>query len=214
MDYGISRLGKSHWWAIAHLSYQWELQGDQITSRTMPKKLPYAVEPQQTYEEVEVGDPNCGVLHIKKRGSLAPNEQGYIKKLTKERELPDLKREAVKLAQKIARDMGESVVDVHNALLAGDTAMLGDYLEDVIAFQDMMDFVSLERRQILATTMLKFRIDPEWTLDYSSDADIIHPDLVLALALFAANEENGWPAEEETPPEPATPPTDEDLGKS
>lgn len=176
----------------------------------MPKQLPFVVAPQPV-ELVDVGNEQVGTLQIKKLGSLSRNEQGYLKELSKT--LPDLKRDAVKLAQRIAKEQGFSAVDVHSALIQGNTELLSDYLDEVLEFQDKINAVAEAREQFLATTILKFRVDAEWELEHTGDADLIHPDLVREIASFAVREENGWT--EEAPPETeAQPMTEEDLGNS
>lgn len=176
----------------------------------MPKPLPFVVEP-KTYEVATVGNETCGTLEIKKLGSLSPNEQRYIKELSKD--LPDLKRDAVRLAQRIAKEQNYSTVEVHTALIQGQVEMLGDYLEEVLDFQEKIQSVAEQREQFLATAILRFRVDSEWEMKHTGDADLIHPDLVREIAIFATNEEQGWP--EELPPETeAEAVTDEELGKS
>ena len=177
----------------------------------MAKPLPFVVTP-QPYELVEVGNDTCGKLAIKKIGSLAPNEQEFIKRLSAD--LPDLKRDAVRLAQRIAKEQSFSAVDVHSALIQGNTELLSDYLEEVLDFQAAINLVANQREQILATCILRFRVDPEWELADTGNADLISPELVREVALFATREENGWVTEEETPPETEQPLTEEDLGKS
>lgn len=175
----------------------------------MPKQLPFVVAP-QPYELAEVGSNRTGKLQIKKLGSLSPNEQRYIKQLSKD--LPDLKRDAVRLAQRIAKEQGFSAVDVHSALIQGNAELLSDYLDEVLEFQEAINRVAEQREQFLATAILKFRVDGEWEPEHTGDANLIHPDLVREIALFATREENGWA--EEAPPETAEPMTEEDLGNS
>lgn len=167
--------------------------------------LPFITAP-KAFESVEVGSANCGVLAIKKLKGLSVNERKYLKELTKD--LPDLRKEAVRMAKTIAAEMGTKLVEVYSALTAGDTEYLSDHLEAVLEFQDKMEQVTEQRIPALATTIIKFRIDPAWAIEDTGNADTIHPELVAAIAEFASNEESGWAQPE------AAEVTEEDLGNS
>lgn len=138
---------------------------------------------------------------------ISPNERLYIK--AQMANYPDIRSEAVRMARAIASKSGMKLLDVYTALTAGDSELLGEYLEEFVAFQEVMDLSSSHRRVVMATAILKFRLVPEWEIENTGDANLIHPKLVTALAEFAAKEESGW-AEPE--PEPA-PTTEEDLKK-
>lgn len=166
-------------------------------------KLPFKVSPKSTETHI-LGDEEIGVLEIRRLNDLSPNERIYIREETKGH--PDLRSSAVKMAKQIAAKSGQKLIDVYNALTSGNTEELGEYLEEFIEFQDLMDKVTLHRRLVTATAILKYRVLPDWELANTSDANQIHPKLVDALADFAQKEESGW--KEET-----TPVTEEDLGK-
>lgn len=119
---------------------------------------------------------------------------------------PDIRSEAVRMAKLISAKSGMKLLETYNALTQGSTEILGDYLEEFIHFQDVMEKSSQHRRLVLATAMLKFRLVPEWEMENTGDANLIHPKLVEAIADFAQKEESGWAI-----PEPVT---EEELGKS
>jgi siderophore synthetase component len=171
-------------------------------------QLPFITKPQGT-EKYNVGNAIIGELAIPKLGDLSINERRYLKQVTAE--LPDLRKEAVKMAKVIADDMEANLLDVYNALTAGDTYYLSNHLGEVIEFQDKMDLVSSQRQMHLATMIIKFRIEPAWETENTGNADLIHPDLVKEIAQFASKEENGWIVAK---PEEEEPTTEEDLGKS
>lgn len=174
------------------------------------KKLPFVTEP-QAFELVTVGTPAIGELSIAKLQDLSPNERKYLREQSKS--LPDLKREAVKLAQVIAAQIDKTVVEVYTALTNGNTVLLADHLGEVIDFQEKMELVAEARSLLLATLILRFRVmkdaEEPWELEDTGNADVIHPELVSAIAQFAAKEEAGWP---ESVVQPEL--TDEDLGNS
>jgi hypothetical protein len=171
-------------------------------------KLPFVTEP-QGHEVVKVGSPEMGELEIPKFGTLSLNERLYLKKLTKE--IPDLRYEAVKMSKAIAAESGSRVVDIYNALTTSNTAVLSEHLDKVLEFQDKLDEITTMRGSALATVIIAFRLVPDWTLAHTGDANLIHPDLVQAVAEFAAQEEQGWA---EAPAEAQQPSTDEELGNS
>ena len=167
-------------------------------------KLPFKTEP-KSKETYTVGDESIGVLEIPKLLDLSPNERIFIREQTKE--YPDLRSSAVKMARAIATKSGMKLLDVYNALTAGNTEMLGDYLEEFIDFQDLMDSVQSHRRLVMATAILRFRLVPEWNIENTGDSSLIHPRLVDAVTDFAQKEESGWV-------DTVEPLTEEDLGKS
>lgn len=171
--------------------------------------LPFITAPKKSFESVEIGTEEIGILSIKKLGGLSINERKYLRTLTKD--LPDLRREAVRMAKKIVASSGDRLIDVYNALTVSDTNFLSEYLEEVLEFQRLMEEVSEARQSALATTLLKFRIDPSWTEEKTGDPELIRLDLVALIAEFAQNEENGWRQPE---PEPTEEQAEEALGNS
>ena len=167
--------------------------------------LPFITQP-KAFEVVTVGADPHGSLEIKKLGNLSINERKYLKELTAH--LPNLYKEAAHLAKRIASETGDSLVNVYNALIGGDFNYLAESLDQVLEFNEQMELVSQERSVALATTILTFRVDPTWRIADTGDADLIHPELVGAIAEFAANEEARWVKPE------AEPVTEESLGNS
>lgn len=121
---------------------------------------------------------------------LSPNERIFVRQETKA--LPDLRSSAVQMAKAIATQSGMKLLDVYNALTRGDTDLLGDHLEYVVDFQDLMERVTMHRRVVMATAILKYRVIAEWTVEETQDANQLHPKLMEAIADFAQKEENGW----------------------
>ena len=168
-------------------------------------KLPFKTQP-QGFEKIAIGTPQTGELEISKMSDLSPNERIFIKEELKD--YPDLKSTAVKMAKSIASKSGQKLLDVFNALTSGNAEELGEYLEEFIEFQDLIDEVTSQRRLVMATAIIKYRVLPEWTIENSRDSNLIHPSLLKLIADFAIKEESGWDVE-------STPVTEEeDLGKS
>lgn len=164
-------------------------------------KLPFKTSPKE-FEKVVVGNAEIGELELPKYGDLSPNERIFIKQQTAN--TPDIRNSAVKMARTIATKSSKRLIDVYNALTRGDSEFLGDYLEEFVAFQELLDENSRTRNLVLATAILKFRVINDWDLENTQDANQIHPQLVAAFADFARNEESGWSE--------ATEATVEDLG--
>ncbi|MFN6572383.1 hypothetical protein [Dendronalium sp. ChiSLP03b] len=165
-------------------------------------KLPFKTSPKE-FEKITVGNAEIGELEIPKYGDLTPNERIFIKAAN----LVDIRMAAVKLANAIAAKSGGKVTDIYYALTQGNAASLGEYLEDFVNFQDLMEENSKSRNSVLATAIIK-RLVPEWELENTQDFNQIHPILVQEVADFARKEESGWQevADEEI--------TEEDLGNS
>lgn len=183
-------------------------------------KLPFVVEPKPV-TTVRVGNDEVGILEIKKLNDLSPNERRWIREETKN--LPDIRKEIIKLAQAIATKTEEPLLDVYDALAnffnygkgAEALTLDADDLEQVIKLQDSMGLTSEQRQVVYATAITKFRLDADWSIEDTGNADLVHPELAAAIAAFGFQEEAHWPqpaeeTEEEAPPEL----TEEDLGKS
>lgn len=161
-------------------------------------KLPFKSEP-KPYELVQVGDTEIGILEIPKLGSLSPNESLYISKHTAH--LPDIRMMAVDLAEAIAAKSNIPTNEAYDALIAGDSAMLGIHIREFAEFQQMLEKRRVENTIALATAVLRYRINPEWDLSHTGDSSLIHPKLVEEIANFANNERSGWIKQEESEPE-------------
>lgn len=169
-------------------------------------KLPFVVEP-KAVETTPVGNEAIGILNIPKLKDITPVERRFLKA----QNLIDLRKEAVKLASKIAEQQGTRLVEVYNALVTSDADALSDHLAELIAFEGLSEEATEQRLLALATVILRFRVmrQEDWTLEDTLNTDLIHPELVKEIALFAQKEESGWV--EAAPTEPLT---DEALGNS
>jgi hypothetical protein len=167
-------------------------------------KLPYKTTPKE-FEKVAVGNTEVGELEIPKLGDLSPNERTFIKQASKD--LPDLRKLAVKLAKDIAAKSGKKLLEVYNALTTGDAEALSEYLEEFVSFQDAMEDNAQRRELIMATAIIKMRLEGDWGIENTGNAEEIHPKLVNLVAQFARNEESGWV-------QSTTETTEDDLGKS
>lgn len=166
-------------------------------------RLPFKTSP-RGFEKITLGDSTIGEIEIPKMEDLSPNERVYIREQTKE--YPDLRKSAVTMARAIAQKSGMKLMTVYEALTGGNTELLGDYLEEFVEFQDLMERTTAHRRLVMATAILKYRLLPEWEIQNTGDAEQIHPKLVDAIADFAQKEESGWKEAERV--------SEEDLGKS
>lgn len=169
-------------------------------------KLKFKVAPKPA-ELIPVGDEETGILEVPKYGRLSEKENLFIKE--ESADLPDFQEEAVKLAKKISDESDLTLLQVYQALLSGELTLIQDHLESVIDFQLKTGGMVSKLNIIRATAIIKQRIDPEWTLENTSDANLIHPRLVELLADFALKELNGW---DEDAPEEAVETAKEVLG--
>ncbi|MBW4598916.1 MAG: hypothetical protein KME29_04710 [Calothrix sp. FI2-JRJ7] len=170
-------------------------------------KLPFKTTPRE-FEKVTVGAPEIGELEFPKYGDLSPNERAYLKTLLKD--APDLRASAVRLARKISTKSGTKLTDVYNALVSADSEALGEYLEEFVEFQALMEDNAKQREIALVTSLIRYRLHKEWTIDDTGNPELLPLKLLEAIAEFARNEENGW---QEAQPEQQEL-TEEDLGKS
>jgi hypothetical protein len=169
-------------------------------------KLPFVVEP-KAVETVLVGNEAIGTINIPKLKDITPVERRFLKAQNP----IDIRKIAVKLASDIASTTGQRLTVVYEALTTGDSEALSDFLSELITFQGMVEEADEQRLLMLATAILRFRVmrHEDWTLEDTINTDLIHPDLVKEIALFAQKEESGWV--EAAPTEPLT---DEALGNS
>ncbi|MCC5640352.1 hypothetical protein LC593_31870 [Nostoc sp. CHAB 5844] len=166
-------------------------------------KLPFKTSPKE-FEKVVVGNAEIGELELPKYGDISPNERIFMKQETAN--ISDPRNTAVKLARTIATKSNQRMIDVYNAFVSGDSKSLGDYLEEFVQFQDLLEESSKQRNLVLATAIIK-RLVPDWELENTGDANQIHPQLVQAVADFGRKEESGWQ-------EPEAVSEEEQLGNS
>ena len=177
----------------------------------MARPLPFVVQPKAVVKE-RVGSEDYGVLEIRRINDLSVNERKYIRQQTEH--LKDPNKEAVRISQAIADESGLPLVEVYEALVSGNTEFLEEHLEAMIKFQDLINEVTVTRQIVMATAILRFRVDPEWTVEDTGNDNLIHPELLKAVIEFAQKEESNWkePAKPEEEAKPEL--TEEVLGES
>jgi hypothetical protein len=84
-----------------------------------------------------------------------------------------------------------------------------DYYSDISALTTAYIESLPMQNYVYACAIIRFRLDPSWTLEQTLNPDEIDYELVCAIANFAYQEKNGW-----AKAEPKQPSTDEELGKS
>jgi hypothetical protein len=99
------------------------------------------------------------------------------------------------------------LAEIYSALIASDTELLGEFLPEILDYQDVLQRLIDERPAIMATAMLK-RVDPEWTLEDTMNS--VSSKMLSEINQFALKEENGWT---EKPAVEAEPLTDQKLGE-
>lgn len=167
--------------------------------------LPFVTKP-KAFTLVKIGSPEIGELEIPKLGDLSVNEKLFIKECLKD--LPDLQQLAAGLAQKIAKESGQPIIAIYDALTQGNLEVLEEYLGDALEFNKQFERYMVTKDLAIATAILR-RLDPEWTMEQTGEPTELHPELMKEIARFGYNEESGWPEQKE--PEPIT---EELVGKS
>lgn len=167
-------------------------------------KLPFKTAPSPT--TVSVGDNEIGILEFPKLYDLTPNERLFIKEAMTDE--PDIRLEAVKLAKEIAAKSDRTVGTIYVALTTGDTEKLGEYLEELINFQEKMEKSGEKRILATVTAVIKFRIAPDWGIVDTDNPEQLSPKLRSRIYEFSQKESSGWSDDE-----PAEL-TEDDLGKS
>ncbi|MEP0873359.1 hypothetical protein NDA01_26725 [Trichocoleus desertorum AS-A10] len=197
------------------------------------RKLPFVIAPKAEAIKETVGNEEIGTLELPRINDLSPSDRLFIREHSKN--LPNLQREAVKIAKSIkaqrptrqvpqvaeetdeesgvvvAQSLVETTVElglheIYSALIASDTETLGEFLGEILDYQDVLERLIDERPLIMATAMLR-RIEPNWTLEDTTTS--VSSKLVSELNQFGLKEENGW----KTPDASAEPLTDEQLGE-
>ncbi|MBD2095643.1 hypothetical protein H6F90_10800 [Trichocoleus sp. FACHB-591] len=185
------------------------------------RKLPFVIAPKAEAIKETVGNEEIGTLELPRVNDLSPSDRLFIRQASKD--LPNLQREAVKIAKsikaqrptKIEQDPdveGNAIAaelglhEIYSALITSDTETLGEFLGEILDYQDVLERLIDERPLIMATAMLR-RVEPNWTLEDTTTS--VSSKLVSELNQFGLKEENGW----KTPDASAEPLTDEQLGE-
>lgn len=170
--------------------------------------LPFKTSPKPV-ETVLVGDDTTGVLEIKKYNDLTPNEKIFIREHTKQ--LPDITFEAAVLSTKIVDQTGMTLTEAYQAITTGDTEKLTGFLPELAELNSKIDYNNEYRPLVYVTAILKYRVNPEFTID---DLKQIHPKLITSIYEFAMNEQMGWEKNVEEEEKKEQPVTEESLKKS
>lgn len=139
--------------------------------------LPFVVAPSRTYEKVQVGNPEIGVLEIEKYGDLSPFETGFIK----DQNLFNYKKELAKLAKDISREHGSHFAYtndrinayVFGGVIEGDTVKFEGKEATVVGVERDENYdisaVTIDiggkegKTQIVKTTLDQLELDnPDW----------------------------------------------------
>lgn len=150
--------------------------------------LNYEIQPQEPKTE-SVGNKEVGVIKIPCFGMLLESERNFIEENSEG--LPDLRQECVRLANAIAKETGKSMQEVYDALTNSDAQALSSHLETLVEFTNLMQKVGSKRQLIKATAIIRFRLEPEWTIEDTANPKLIHPGLVRLISNFAQRETEG-----------------------
>lgn len=156
-------------------------------------RLPFKVEPKPKL--ISVGTEETGILEIPRLGDLTVLERIFIQENTQQ----DANTAILKLAKAIASATSQPTFRIYRAITDGDLEVIGEYLEEFREVRKQTNLITSEQQIVRATTIIKYRLAPEWTLEDSRNPDLISPGLLKAVAEFGLNEENGW-----VEPEPIT----------
>lgn len=184
----------------------------------------------ETLPSKKIGSPGIGEITLPQFKDLTANEQEFIEQHSQH--IPNLKREAARMAQTIAPVLGVTILTAYNGLLQRDYDLLANHLDQVLTIEELTAQVVRQRPVVVATAMLKLRWPiqlekeletadelrreqicqrleklKEWTITDTGDGRKIHPALVFELNAFAAAESNGGEMV-------SAPPTEDDVKKS
>jgi len=149
------------------------------------KGLPFVVQPRLEPVIEQIGNEECGIIEIERRGYLTVAEkaitQGGLNGDTTVRKL-------YALAGRIGRETGRQQSEVSNDLMQPERPEYLTPYDDEIT-ECIMEMMAFQERIsiIQATALIMSRIDNTWTVDQTME---LNPDLVAALSTFFGEEES------------------------
>lgn len=167
------------------------------------KRLPFKTLPSKQ-DLVDVGNEEIGILSIPRHYDLLAAEKIWVKEHLKN--ITSFQTEVVRFSEEIAAKEGKGIFDIYSGLTSGNTEILNKHLGVFLRLKEVQQETSSVEREIYATAILKFRIDPSWELEDTQNPDLIRPALVREIYEFAQKEQEGWGE-----PQPVT---EEDIKKS
>lgn len=148
------------------------------------KRLPFVVSPRLEPVTETLGTKESGQIKIERKGYLTVAEKAYSKAaLQGDESIGAIRR----LAFRVSRETGKDIQDVlRDVTTGGLDSYLEPYGEEIEGCMTLMTSYQERRAIIAATTLLVYRVDPEWGID---DTLAMHPDLRDALHLLYEEEE-------------------------
>lgn len=188
--------------------------------------LPFVVAPTKTYEKVQVGNEEIGVLEIERYGDLTRFEKSFIK----EQNLFNYSKELATLAKEISRTHGSKFAYtndrincyVFGGVIEGDTVKFEDKEAAVVSVERdenytiaaVMIDIGKDKTQVVKTTLDQLElVSPDWYGDnYQAIQDLSDRfleslelrDIVYATAIIRGRISPDWTIEETSNPNAIT----------
>ena len=156
-------------------------------------KLPFVVAPKIEPEMVQIGNEDCGIIEIERRGYVTAGEKAFVNSQVAEDEVTS---KIVSLCRKIATefkvDMQEAYQAINSLFVPGEIEGLAgrvqeEYGADVAEVLAAMIAGEERKKLVQAYCMIMYRIEGDFTAE---DLSALDPQLVEALSDFYAQEES------------------------
>lgn len=156
-------------------------------------KLPFVVAPRIKPVVERVGDEECGILEVERRGYVTTGEKAFV---TSQLSDDVATRGVVALCRKIATkfkcDMSEAYDAVTEIITTGVKSKIAvkaanEFEEEISKLLSEMMTSDQQRKLVQAYAIIVHRIDADYSVDQLTDLD---PRLVDALSAFYTSEEN------------------------
>ena len=154
-------------------------------------QLPFVVAPRINPEVIQVGNENCGILSVERKGYVTAGEKSFVSNNLEEQVTSKVLDLCRKISAEYKIDMEEAYSSIVNLLTGVDAGSVGKRIEKAYSeslsdiFQCMTE--EQERRKLVqAFAIILYRIDSEFTVDALLE---LSPELIEALSDHYAAEE-------------------------
>jgi hypothetical protein len=155
-------------------------------------RLPFVVEPKRKPIIEDIGSEESGKIQIQRKGYLTSGEKAFVQSALSGDNSTLL---IVGLARKVGNRYGYALDYAYNKvveLLSGsakdeqDKKIEVDFLDDFSNIMNQLSTMTAKEKIINAFCLLKYRVNPEITLD---DVFELHPDIIDGIHLLYNDEE-------------------------
>lgn len=160
-------------------------------------KLPFVVEPRRKAIIEKIGNEECGIIEVERRGYLTTGEKAFVQQV---QQFDNGTNEIVTVSRQIARAYSLSMDKAYNIVIAIISGLKEneqdnelhqkiekDFAEELTAVVKGLASGQIREDLVMAACMLRYRVDASFNLE---DINDIHPDIIDGLAKLYRDEDN------------------------